>query len=75
MNLLQGFYDGSYPIEYCAREELDRVDHLLSPTILTIFARMSLTEQVVEAAYSRCTDDAAWAAELRRRRLVEGGKA
>ena len=75
MNLLQGLREDEYRGDHFKREELDQIDHLLPPAVLVILSRLSLTEQFADTVSGRCTDGAAWEAELRRRRLVEGGQA
>jgi hypothetical protein len=72
MDLLDRFHVGMIDAGYgCSQKQLDQMDHLLPPVVLTILSRSAQAEQWVGTVRYRYTDDAAWEAELRRRRLAE----
>jgi hypothetical protein len=73
---LNDLYQGDHPKyeEYPDLAHLAALDHLLSPTVLSILARIQATVDHADRARARYVDDEAWEGELRRRRRAEDGE-
>ena len=71
---LRDLYNGDHPRyeQYDDLSHLVALDHLLSPAVLSILARIEAAADHAERAGVRSVDDEAWQEELRRRCRAEG---